>query len=363
MSEDLRIADLDRKAASSRIAARWAEHTHAQREGREGAPSLMPGEHFAQGSRFGSARIATTSDGVGTKVELAERTGRHDTLGFDLVAMVSDDLAAAGAVAANLTNVLDVDRIDVPTVDALMRGLHDAAIEADMAVVGGEIAELGPRVGGWGAGMHFNWCATAIGYFPEGLPPLTGAELRPGDAVIALRSRGCRSNGFSLLRSVLACAHGEAWHEARFGERTWGEIALSPSRIYAPLVASLRLAGTELHGIAHVTGGGIPHKLGRVLRASGLGATLDQLFEPQDFFLEAQRLGKISDLSAYRAWNMGQGMLLVGPESCVAPVLDEAQARGVEARRAGTIREEPGIFIDSRGVERRHLDFAPEARP
>ncbi|HRG94658.1 MAG TPA: AIR synthase-related protein [Polyangiaceae bacterium] len=357
-----RLGDLDRKAEASAIAARWAERTQTRQAGRDGACDPALRSHYAQTTRIAGARIASTTDGVGTKVEIAERTRIYDTLAFDLVAMVVDDLAAAGASPVALTNVLDVDRIDVPTVDALMRGLAGAAVAADVAVTGGEIAELGSRVGGFGEGMHFNWCATAIGHYPEGREPLTGANVRPGDALVALESPGFRSNGFSLLRGTLQRAFGDDWHDAPGPGATWGELALLPSVIYAPLVESLLAAGVALTGAAHVTGGGVPNKLGRVLRATGLGAHLTSPCEPPPYVLEAQRLGDIDDASAYRAWNMGQGFLLVVRPEAVGDALAACAARGIVGREAGVVDDSGAIRIESRGLHGGRLTFPTPAR-
>lgn len=280
--------------------------------------------------------------------------------------MVVDDLAAAGAAAVALTNVLDVDRIDVPTVDALMRGLASAAVAADVAVTGGEIAELGARVGGFGDGMHFNWCATAIGHYPVGREPLTGQAVRPGDALVALASAGFRSNGFSLLRATLQAAYGDDWHEAPGPGpgpgATWGELALLPSTIYAPLVESLLLANVAVTGAAHITGGGIPNKLGRVLRATGLGAHLTSPCEAPPYVLEAQRLGGIDDASAYRAWNMGQGFILVVRPEALGDTLAACEARGLVARHAGVVDDTGTIRVESRGLHGGALTFPTPTR-
>lgn len=357
-----RLGDLDRKAAASAIAARWAEGTQTRRAGSDGACDPQLRSHYAQSTRIGGARIASTTDGVGTKVEIAERTRTYDTIAFDLVAMVVDDLAAAGAAPVALTNVLDVDRIDVPTVDALMRGLARAAVAADVAVTGGEIAELGARVGGFGEGMHFNWCATAIGHYPEGREPLTGQDVRPGDALIALESAGFRSNGFSLLRATLQHAFGDDWHDATGPGATWGELALLPSTIYAPLMERLLASGVALTGAAHVTGGGVPNKLGRALRATGLGAHLTSLYEPPPYVIEAQRLGDIDDASAYRAWNMGQGFILVLRPGAVGDALATCAAHGIVGREAGVVVDSGAIRIESRGLHGGSLSFPTSAR-
>lgn len=347
--------DLGRQDRASALAFGWAQRTFGNRTGRLGLPVLGTGSFFANLMDFAGTTIAMTSDGIGTKVELAERTGVYDTLGFDLTAMVVDDLAAAGCEPVNVTNILDVDRVDPRVVDDLMRGLHDAAAVARVAVVGGEMAELGDRIGGWGSGMHFNWCATAIGVLPAGRPPLDGSRVASGDVVVALRSDGFRSNGFSLVRRVMAAAFGPDWHQEPFGDGTWGRVLLTPSRIYAPLVVDLPAAGAGLTGVAHVTGGGVPRNLARLLRPTGLGARLDSLFPPHAPMRELMRRGRIRAEQAYRLWNMGNGMLLTVPPEGVDACLEAAAARGYPARVAGRVTTDP--VIELRTQEGEELTF------
>lgn len=346
-----RGVDLNAGDRCSAIAYSHAQRTFAVRAGR-------PGEVLDRASSFssllrlaGGQRLAITSDGIGTKVELAERTGRYDTLGWDLTAMVVDDLAASGTVPLALTNILDVDRPDATVIEQLMTGLERAAIEAEIAVAGGEIAELGDRVCGWGAGMHFNWCATAIGHLPDGQEALDGSALDPGDVLVALASRAFRSNGFSLARRVLSAHHGPNWHAAPCpAGGTWGEALLMPARIYCPLVTRLRAAGIMLHGIAHITGGGIPAKLGRILRrgrgAAGLGARLTALPPEHRSMVELRRLGNLELAQAYRHWNMGTGMILVLPPRAVEACLRLVAEVGFSGQVAGTISSEPTIVIE-----------------
>lgn len=352
--------DLGRQDRASAIAFEWARRTFGNRAGGPGLPVLGTGGFFANLMDFAGTTIGMTSDGIGTKVEVAERTGVYHTLGFDLMAMVVDDLAAAGCEPVNVTNILDVDAADPAVVDDLMRGLHDAAALARVAVVGGEIAELGDRIGGWGGGMHFNWCATAIGVLPTGREPLDGRRVGSGDAVVALRSDGFRSNGFSLARRVAAAAFGPDWHQAPLGETTWGRVMLTPSRIYAPLVVDLLRDGVNLTGAAHVTGGGVPRNLARLLRPSGLGADLDALFPPHPFMEQLMRVGGIPAEQAYRMWNMGNGMLLTVPPGSVEACLAAAAERNYPARVAGRVTTTPGIRL--RTPDGNHLAF-PGGRP
>jgi phosphoribosylformylglycinamidine cyclo-ligase len=351
--------DIEKNSRCSALAHDWARKSFLNRQGRAGAPLNNSSGSFSNYMDYGGAIIAMTSDGIGSKIELAERLGRYDSLGFDLMAMVTDDLVANGFEPGNVSNILDVDALDAAIVDDLMRGLFEAATAAEVAVTGGEIAELGDRVSGWGPRMHFNWCATAIGSLPQTRQPIEGGQVRPGQHVVAIESPGFRSNGFSLLRSIMARSFGPLWHEAAWADgRTWGEILLTPSVIYAPAVCKVLDRGCRVTGIAHITGGGIPDKLGRVLRRTGCGARLPDLFEPLPFMLEVARLGEISPETAYHQWNQGNGMLLLIEAADAAACIALLGANGLRARHAGLVTDDAVITIAARPDRREVLAFA-----
>ncbi len=345
MAKSPKGVDLGLGDRCSRRAFHWAERSFEARRGKAGLP-LFGGEgSFSNWMDYGPLKVAMTCDGIGTKAEVAERTGIYRTLGYDLVAMVADDLVANGIEPINLVNVLDVDRPDEAIIDELMEGLHAAAMECGMAIVGGEIAELGSRTGGWGPRMHFNWSATAIGVPRNGCAPIDGGQIRAGDAVIALKSAGFRSNGFSLVRSILEAAFGPSWHDVPSVDgRSWGEVVLTPSFLFTPSILALIDAGVPLRGVGHITGGGIPSKFGRVLKRSGLGARLDGLFAPHDFMKALLELGRVDIETAYRQWNMGNAMLVVVPPEAAESTLSILGARGVAAQTAGEIVPGPIVI-------------------
>ncbi len=330
------------------VAYSHAQATFDALRARGGARVEGNEESFANVVRIGDARIAVTSDGIGTKLEIAERVGRFDTLGYDLLAMVLDDLAAIGAEPVAVSNIIDADRLDEPTIDAMMSGLARAARESGVAVTGGEIAALGRRVGGWGTGPHVNWCATAIGVVPGERPILCGRGLEPGDEIVAVRSAGLRSNGFTLARRVLEESLGDAWHVARCGQATWGDLLLTPSLIYAPSVVAVLAAGFPVRGLAHITGGGIPGNLPRLLRATGLGAELVDLWPPHEWVLRLASLGGVTGAAAYAEWNMGNGMLAAVPAGRGLDLVRALEGQGRAARVAGRVVREKGISVDAR---------------
>lgn len=344
--------DIDLGNTCSQIAFNWAKKTFANREPGTGNPLMTIEGGFSSVMDFRGVRIGVSSDGIGTKIEIAERTGIYITLGWDLIAMVADDLVANGIETVNLSNILDVDFLDAEIVDQLMRGLNEAATFARITLTGGEIAELGNRIGGYGPRMHFNWCATGVGILPPDRDIIDGRSVQAGDVVISLKSRGFRSNGFSMVRRVMQQQFGDEWHKTEYTpNQTWGEALLTPSYIYTPLIIDLLKNGHDIHGIAHITGGGIFDKFARPLRFNRLGAHLDNLFEPLPFMLKVQELGKVSEAQAYRLWNMGNGMLFVVPPKQVDEALQFIEKSNYRAQVCGKVIKDSVITIESKGCE------------
>lgn len=295
-------------------------------------------------------------DGVGTKTEIAERTARHDTIAHDLFAMVCDDAVVRGAEPVLVGSILDVKSLGkneksyIDFVRQLAKGYIAAAKEANVAVINGEVAELGARVNGYGD-FNYNWGAGVV-WFARKNRLLTGKEIKEGNKIVALREEGFRSNGLSLVRKIMRNAHGENWHEETYQGRNLGNSVLYPSRIYSAAVVEMfggfnNEPKVEIHGVAHITGSGIPGKLGRVLRSRSLGAYLNAPFPPCDLMLYCQEKGKIADAEAYRTWNMGQGMLIITPNPDT--VMNVAHFYGIASQIVGEITEEPRIRIKSKG--------------
>ncbi len=343
--------DLSLSERCSRVLYEAARRTFANRQGRFGEPraeyEAFSGALYVP--ELKDALLLKNSDGVGTKVEVAEKLGKHDTIAFDLLAMVCDDAAAMGAEPVAVTNTLNVRALDAETVEAveqLARGLVEAAEQARVAVVGGELAVLGERVRGL-----YIWDADALAVL-ERSKAFRKDAIRPGDRLVALKERGFRSNGFSLIRKVLRERFGPDWAQKPYDSRTtWGEVALTPSIIYTPLLVEAvgpygEPPKVAIKGVAHVTGGGIPGNLPRCL-PPGLGARVD--VEPLEPMLRLQELGAVPDEEAYRVWNMGVGMLLVTNDDAI---FELARAHGVEAVEAGEVIPEPKIVIENRGAFR-----------
>ena len=308
-------------------------------------------EALKQGLIFGS-----NSDGVGSKVEIAQRLEKHDTIAFDLVAMLVDDAARDGAEPVFMSNVLDVNSLknNVDYVRQLAKGLISAAREANIGVINGEIAELGELVSGYGS-FCYNWSGT-LSWIAQKDQIVDGKDILPGQKIVALREDGFRSNGFSLVRKIMEDNFGYEWHEK---QPNLALQILEPSKIYSGLIFEfVRL--NELYGrpvvsgIAHITGGGIPEKLSRLLRRKGLGAVLDDLFEPCYAIKRLQELGKVSDEEAYKTWNMGQGMLVITENPDLLLDVSEKYNTGpnhkFDVKVVGRVKETPAIEIKSKGI-------------
>lgn len=354
--------DVDVEAEASRLMYEASKRSFENRKGKIGE-IVTPFDDFAGLKMVSIGNLPKDSfmsmgfDTAGTKVEIAERVGEYDTIAYDLFAMVCDDAVLRGAepilVGTNLDiTSLGADESRLPIIRQLAEGYVAAAKEAGVAIINGEIAQMGSLVSGWGD-FPFHWGAACV-WVARKDKVLTGAEIKEGDAVVVLKEQGFRCNGWSLVRKVFKEKHGDQWHEVAHGGSTLGLLALKPSVIYSRFVVGLHggfeTEGTaRVHGVAHITGGGVPEKMARVLRPSKLGARLENLFAPAEIVSYCQEVGGISDADAYRTWNMGQGMAIITPEP--ETVLAEAKRFGIEAQVAGEIRKEPGIEIVSKGIE------------
>ncbi len=355
--------DVDIEAKAARILYEASKKTWSNRNGKLGEV-IVPFDDFA-GLRFvrvdklpAGTVMYGNSDGVATKAELAERANRYDTLAFDLMAMVCDDAVIRGGEPVLLKSVLDMNTLGqddsrLPFIEELAKGYVAAAKEAGVAVINGELAQLNNRMGRMDR-FSLEWSAD-VTWFAHESRLITGKDVKPGDYLVGLQETGLRCNGISLVRKLLQSEYGDHWETAQFGKKRLIDVALQPSQIYSSAVVDMfggydlkRPAKAKLTAAAHISGGGIYEKLRRVLRASGLGAKLEDLFAPCDLMLHCQELGNVTDLEAYRTWNMGQGMILITPEP--EPVIKVASLHGLNAKTMGRIVKQPGIELKNEGA-------------
>jgi phosphoribosylformylglycinamidine cyclo-ligase len=277
--------------------------------------------------------LASSTDGVGTKIAIAQALGKHDTVGRDLVAMVADDLVVCGAEPLFLQDYIACGRVVPERIAEIVRGVAEGCALAGCALVGGETAEHGDLM----EPDAYDLAATAVGVVEaDGL--LGPDRVRAGDAVVALASSGLHSNGYSLVRRVVR-GRSLTEHVPELG-RTLGEELLEPTRIYAQDCLALA-AATEVHAYAHVTGGGLADNLARVLPPT-VDAVVDRSTwtRPQVFDLVA-RLGPVAPAEIERTLNVGVGMVAVLPDGPAAVRL--LADRGVPAWVAGDVVAGTGL--------------------
>lgn len=280
--------------------------------------------------------LATSTDGAGTKVAVAQMMDKHDTIGFDLVGMVVDDLVVCGAEPLFMTDYIATGRVVPERIAAIVKGIAEACVEAGCALVGGETAEhpglLDPD--------EYDIAGATTGVV-EADDLLGPGRVRPGDVVVAMAASGLHSNGYSLARHVFFTQAG--WsvdrHVDDFG-RTLGEELLEPTRIYAkPALAIAR--ETQTRAMAHITGGGLAANLARVMPVE-LKATLDRAtWTPAPIFSTVKDLGEVSQPDLEATLNCGVGMAaIVAPED-VDKVMSRLAGFGLEAWVIGQVDVDP----------------------
>jgi phosphoribosylformylglycinamidine cyclo-ligase len=284
--------------------------------------------------RYERPLLASATDGVGTKVDIARKMGVYDTIGHDLVGMVVDDLVVCGAEPLFMTDYICVGKVYPERVAAIVKGIAEGCVLAGCALVGGETAEHPGLLGA----DDFDVAGAGTGVVEA--DQLLGADrIRKGDAVIALAASGLHSNGYSLVRHVFFERAGWSLDRAvpEFG-RTLGEELLEPTKIYS--LDCLALARTtEVHGFSHITGGGLANNLARVV-PDHLRATVDRsTWRPAPVFTTVGELGSVERLELEKTLNMGVGMIAVVPQESVDVALSVLADRGVGAWVAGEILE------------------------
>jgi phosphoribosylformylglycinamidine cyclo-ligase len=284
--------------------------------------------------RYRQPVLVSGTDGVGTKVDIARRLGVLDTVGIDLVAMVVDDLVVTGAEPLFFNDYVSVGRLDPERVAALVRGIADGCAAAGCALVGGETAEHPGLL----ADDEFDLAGFGVGVVER--DAILGPDrVRPGDAVVAMAASGLHSNGYSLVRRIV---DGLDLGEHHGLDRPLGEVLLTPTRIYALDVLAL-IADVEVHALCHVTGGGLPGNLPRVL-PEGLGVTVDTATWQRPAILSwlAER-GPVADDEVWRTFNGGIGMVALVPPDRADDAVALLEARGVPSWVAGEVRDRPGV--------------------
>ena len=289
---------------------------------------------FALGGAYREPLLASSTDGVGTKLAIAQAMDKHDTVGLDLVAMVVDDLVVCGAEPLFLQDYIAVGRTVPDRVAEIVSGIAEGCVMAGCALLGGETAEHP----GLMAPDHYDISATGVGVV-EADDVLGPERVEPGDVVIAMASTGLHSNGYSLARRVLLEIDRMdlGGHVGEFG-RTLGEELLEPTRIYAKDCLALA-AETQVRTFCHVTGGGLAGNLERVI-PDGLMAELDRgSWTPAPVFAMIAQRGGVDRAEMDKTFNMGIGMVaIVAPED-TDRALAILTARHLDCWTLGTVKK------------------------
>lgn len=315
-----RDAGVDIRLEADGVAALVQELTYR----RQGAHAPVGGlGHFAGLIEFGAYVLALATDGVGTKMLIADAVQDWSTVGIDCIAMNVNDLYVMNLEPIAFVDYIATDHVDPAKMAALGRGLNEGARLANLSIVGGETATLAGLVNGLDL-------AGAVLGFQRHDQVVSGEACRPGDLVVGLPSSGVHSNGLSLARRI---AEANGGYDQPFGDRTLGRELLTPTRIYSEV---LRIAAAhEVHGMCHVTGGGLLN----FNRLSRYGFLIDDPLTPPPVFDWLQERGAVSTPEMYRTFNMGMGFALVVPEEEVDGV-----ARSVPgAKVVGRCTAEPEI--------------------
>ena len=273
--------------------------------------------------------LVSGTDGVGTKLKLAFELGRHDTIGIDLVAMSVNDILTLGAEPLFFLDYYACGKLDVATAADVVKGIAAGCEQAGCALIGGETAEM--------PGMYtpgeYDLAGFAVGVV-EKSKIIDGAAIAAGDAVLGLASNGAHSNGYSLIRKIIAARNIDL--SGRLGSDKLADLVLAPTRIYVKPVLEL-LKHTAVKGIAHITGGGLTENIPRVL-GSGLAARIDRAAWPlPPLFAWLKQQGHVADDEMLRVFNCGIGLVLVVSPEDAQSAIDALTASGEAVWRIGTI--------------------------
>jgi phosphoribosylformylglycinamidine cyclo-ligase len=314
--------------------------------GRPSRTVPLPGHYAAVLEVAPNLGIAVGTDGVGSKLIVAELTGRYDTVGIDCVAMNVNDVICVGAEPIAVLDYLAVERTDPDVFEAIARGLKVGAEQAGVEIPGGEVAVLPELIRGHPSPNGFDLTAACFGTVALDRI-VTGAACAPGDALIGLPSSGLHSNGFTLARRVLEPLGLDHRPDA-LGGASVADALLEPTVIYVRAVLDLLRSGLPVHGLAHITGGGLANLL-RLSRDVGF-AIEAPLPVPPVFGLLSER-GAIPAPEMWAVFNMGCGIVAVVPEHAADDAVAVVAARHPGAARIGTVTGEAGrVSVPPLGV-------------
>jgi len=335
--------DVAQVRKSHEALARRLESTFKTRKGRVGHP-IFPIGHYAGLVDLNDGRVLSLhTDNVGTKVIIAWMMRKYGTIGIDCVAMCANDLICTGAEPISFLDYLAMAKHDRRVVNEIAIGLVDGAIQAGMAIVGGETAIV-PDLLSSDPGLDLVGMAAGICKRKD---LILGDEIRKGDALVGIASSGIHSNGLTLARKILLKEYTPRENVSELG-RSIGEELLAPTRIYVkPVLEATRKL--EIHGLAHITGGAFA-KLDRIVGQANLGASIEQLPPTPGIFRIIQKSGRVSYREMYRTFNMGVGFVLICSQRAEDAVIRLLMRHGHNAFDLGRVEKKRGIRVKDKVV-------------
>jgi phosphoribosylformylglycinamidine cyclo-ligase len=283
-------------------------------------------------AKYRNPVLVSGTDGVGTKLKVAFMADRHDTVGIDLVAMCVNDIIVQGAEPLFFLDYLATGKLEPEKGAAIVKGIAEGCLQAGCALIGGETAEMP----GFYSADEYDLAGFTVGVVErDGI--VDGSSITVGDTLIGLASTGLHSNGYSLARKVLFDRLGLGIHDVipETG-RTVADELLVPTRIYVKSILNL-LRDFTIHGIAHITGGGLPENVPRILPKGCRARIHTSAWEMPTIFKVLQQGGNIADAELYRTFNCGIGMVVAVPTADVADILQRLTALGETAMVIGQV--------------------------
>lgn len=284
--------------------------------------------------------LVSGTDGVGTKLKIAFLLDKHDTIGIDAVAMCVNDVLAQGAEPLLFLDYVAVGKNRPEVVESIVAGVAEGCRQAGCALVGGETAEMP----GMYAPEDYDIAGFTVGAVEKD-ELIDGSKVAEGDVLVGIPSTGVHSNGFSLVRKIVADADLDlAARYPETGDKTLGETLLTPTAIYVrPVLAMMKAA--DVHGVAHITGGGFDENIPRIL-GEGLGAEIEEgSWEILPVFRLLERCGGIPHREMFNIFNMGIGMVVALSETDVPKALESLQASGLKPSVIGKVVKGNGVTI------------------
>lgn len=299
------------------------------------------GGMFALPEGYKSPVLISGTDGVGTKLLIAQALNKHDTIGIDCVAMCVNDIACQGAEPLFFLDYIACGKNDPAVIEEVVKGVCDGCVESGMALVGGETAEMPDMY----KPEEYDLAGFAVGV-AEKDSLIDGKSIGVGDVLIGLPSSGVHSNGFSLVRKVLFDYKGykPTDHVEELGD-VLGNVLIQPTRIYVKAIRAALDSGVKVKGIAHITGGGFYENIPRALPKGCMAVIDTAVISKPAIFDFIQKEGNIADREMYSTFNMGIGLIMVAGKEDAQAILDALKNIGEEPVVLGTVEKGEGVQL------------------